>query len=680
MTRSISRRDFLKIVAAGAGASVSLGGCGRYLPGLDGQGAGQPVVTTCAECPAGCSLLAHSAGARLLHLDANPASLFYAGQACPGAQAAVEKLVSPARFSGARRQFRSEAGGSRPVSWADAIRTVASALRSYRPDELAFVLGLFPDHLNDLVQMLAQALGGASVLRFDPLVEFEGRLTLMDAVQRVFGLSKIPYFDLPHAGVIFSFGSSFQESWLGPVAGAVRYGCSPRDGVGPDSYLVHFDCFRSTPVAWADESIQIRPGSQTILAQALAARVARLKVGSSSYHHQETADLEHASQATGIGIDKLEYLARLFYQAERKLALPGGTALAGADGAAAAESILGLNLLAGNLGRPGGLFLVPEALLHPWLASRPSSVAELQGLVERMRNGQVKALFVHGVDLVASLPASFGLRQALECVEQVFSFASLPDETSRMADYILPDHLALESWGYQKTMPAADRPAVAALQPAVQPILATRASADVLLAAFHLAGGSTAAMPFTNELDFVKQGVACLVTQGGAYRAPDAVGFWQLWQQHGGWWQPRPCLFPPVQICSLERWSASRSEMLTNENGDYPFHLALTPQAVVGKTHAELQVEIHPKTAQALGVRNGKTIKLVSPAGRLQAKVRLNSQLAPDTLMLPWSAFNSALDYRRHTSSCNPLDLLGTQQNSSGNLAIAGLRVRLEVV
>ena len=101
-----------------------------------------------------------------------------------------------------------------------------------------------------------------------------------------------------------------------------------------------------------------------------------------------------------------------------------------------------------------------------------------------MLNGQVKALFVHGVDLVAALPASFGLRQALERVERVFSFASLPDETSRLADYVLPDHLALESWGYQRAMPATDRPAVAALQPVVRPVHATRASADVLLSSF----------------------------------------------------------------------------------------------------------------------------------------------------------------------------------------------------
>ncbi len=85
--------------------------------------------------------------------------------------------------------------------------------------------------------------------------------------------------------------------------------------LGRDSYLVQFDSDRSEPAAWADEWIQIRPGSQAALAQALAAIVARLKDGS-SLPQPETVDLELAALATGVPVDKLEYLARRFYQAQ----------------------------------------------------------------------------------------------------------------------------------------------------------------------------------------------------------------------------------------------------------------------------------------------------------------------------------------------------------------------------
>ena len=99
------------------------------------------------------------------------------------------------------------------------------------------------------------------MLRFDPLGELEGRVTLMDASQRAFGVSKPPYFDLQNSSLIFSFGSRFDESWLLPRSVDLRSSRSPGGQVGRQAYLVHFD-ESGQPAAWADEWIQIRPGSQ----------------------------------------------------------------------------------------------------------------------------------------------------------------------------------------------------------------------------------------------------------------------------------------------------------------------------------------------------------------------------------------------------------------------------------
>lgn len=621
-------------------------------------------------------MLAYSAGNRILNLEGNPSYPFQSGKVCPVAQAAVQKLVSPMRFAGPLRQSRGMAGESRQIDWVEAIRVVATAFRSYSPGEIAFVLGLFPDHLNDLVQMLANALGGASVLRFDPLGEYEARVTLLDAAHRLFGVPKIPYFDLPRAGVIFSFGSSFQESWLNEGTGAARYAGSPREIVGRDGYLVQFDSYRAQPAAWADEWIPIKPGSQAVLAQSLAALIAGLKDGSSP-RYLETVDQELAADMTGVPLEQLQRLARLFYQTQRKLALPGCAALAGLDGAEAARSILALNILADNLGQPGGLFLAAEAPLYPWLASRPGTAAEVQALIERMLNGQVKALFVHGVDLVAALPGSFGLLRALQGVEQVFSFASLPDETSRLADYVLPDHLALEAWGYQRALAGIDRPAVLALQPAVPPAQDTRAAADVLLSAFQLAGGAFAALPFKDELDFLRQSLSRLASQAGPYRLSDPAAFWQLWGQHGGWWRSRSCLIPPVQVTPLERLHEIQLAPLTCGSSEYPFRLQLNP---IVSAEKDLLVEIHPQAASALGLANGRWVKLTSPAGQIQATVRLNSLLASDTLAIPWSVGRSILNPEEQSTACNPLDLFGAEQNSSGNLAFTGQRVSIQAI
>jgi anaerobic selenocysteine-containing dehydrogenase len=202
-----------------------------------------------------------------------------------------------------------------------------------------------------------------------------------------------------------------------------------------------------------------------------------------------------------------------------------------------------------------------------------------------------------------------------------------------------------------------------------------------------MAGGSAAAIPFKNELDFLRQSVFRLSNQGGFYHAAGETEFWQLWLKHGGWWLPLACLYPPVQVGSLERSYAASSATLAGETGDYPFHLLFYPTTVsdpkgfqnlsgLGELNSEVWVELHPQTAQALGLLNGSPVKLTSPVGQIHARVRLNAQLASDVLAIPWAVTGQVVGGPE--AGCNPLDLVGTEQNSSGNLAFAGLRVRIE--
>jgi|GEM_PF-984968 len=749
MSKPLNRREFLKVVAAGAGASLALGACGELAPKSAlislPQGGQRTAITTCGECPRVCALRVQTAGGQILSLVHHPP---YASDdptetwaTCAMAQLAAHKLTSPRRYAHPLHQARGAQGAARKINWSKAIRQAAAAFHAYRPEQIAFVVGLFPDHLNDLAQMLSQGLGGANVLRFAPQSEYEGRITLLDAAQRSFGAAKIPFFDLQHTDLVFSFGSSLAESWLNQRAATRQIAW--RAG----AYSVHFEAGYSQAPDWADEYYPIKPGSYAALAQALAAQMA-IWQGDGSARLAEGFDLPRAAEAAGLTVEQIQRLARLFYQAERKLAIPGSAALSSANGPITAAAILGLNSQAANLGRPGGLFLPPESPLYPWLTSRPSSAAEIQALVERIASGQVKALFVHGVDLVAALPDAFGLRQALPRLEQLFSFASLPDETSRLADYILPDHLALESWGYQRILPGAERTTVQAVQPVVQPAFDTRASADVLLAAFHLAGKAESTLPFTDELDFLRHSLFRLAGPGGRYRAAEATHFWRLWQQQGGWQAAQACLIPPVALHSVG-WPGSAllnsaypfyltfipraapdlsgfknltglqegpgSALLNNSQASaypfhlafipmaapdlsgfknltglqegpgsalsnsaqasaYPFHLAFIPMAAPDLSGLQL-VEIHPGTAAALGLRPDTRVRLISPAGQIRATLRLNARLAPDTLALPWSPNNPVTDIPR-----NPLNLLGAQQNSAGNLIFADQRVNLEAI
>lgn len=703
MSERVTRRDFLKIAALGAGASTVLTGCGpasRYvkrqpyseMPEYTLAGQSTYFATTCGECPAGCGLVVRTLEGRAHKVDGNPDHPVSHGKTCARGQASLQGLYNPDRITGPRWQARSAPGRYEPIDWPTAVGVVKDAFQKYQPGQIAFLLGLFPDHLHALVSLLAKGLGGANVLRFSTLGEFDGRVTLMDAAQRLFGAARLPSFDLQRAEVTFSFGTNFTETWLSPVAYAYGYGAMRRGYPGQRGYLVQFEPRMSQTAANADEWFPIRPGSEAILAQALA-----YQVGKESSGHPPAAlaslDLAAAVEVSGVPLADIQRLARIFQQASRRVAIPGGIPLGSTNGLAAAEAILLLNAQVNNLGQPGGVFFMPDLPVYPEIDGRPSTAAEMQGVVERLNAGQIKAIFIHGANPVYGLPKAYGFAEALQKAELVVSFASFPDETAGLADYVLPDHTPLESWGYQKVLTGSEQVTLSALQPVVIPLHDTRPTADVLLAAAQAAGGPLAqAVPFADEVQFLQQAVGGLAGLGGSVTAADGLNFWPQWLQRGGWWQGRPGLFAPVSVLPSDQ-SFDPGQAAFSGEGDFfllPFphpHLADGGQA----NRPALQetpdptttvmwntwVEINPETAKALGLDDDDLARLTTPAGEIVVPVYRYPAIRPDTVAIPLGQGHTAFGRYAQGRGAQVLDLLAAQHNEAGQLAFMGMRVKL---
>ena len=85
-----------------------------------------------------------------------------------------------------------------------------------------------------------------------------------------------------------------------------------------------------------------------------------------------------------------------------------------------------------------------------------------------------------GANPVFTAPKAWRVREALEKVPYIVSFGSFLDETSGLADLILPDHSFLESWA-ESVPESGSLVAVASVAPpAMAPLHQTRATADVL--------------------------------------------------------------------------------------------------------------------------------------------------------------------------------------------------------
>ncbi|MEJ5240299.1 MAG: molybdopterin-dependent oxidoreductase [Anaerolineales bacterium] len=698
MSQHISRRDFLKLAGLGTAVTAVLTGCGpaaRYvrrtpytqMPEYTFTGQSTYFATTCRECPAGCGLIVRTFQGRAIKVEGNPNHPVNAGKTCARGQATLHGLYNPDRIQG---PFRREARGSdqiTPLDWNAAVQVVAQALRETPPQNIAFLLGMAPDHLFDLVSDLTRALNAPAPIRFGALGMFEVRATLQKATQNVFGQQGLPWFDLGAADVVFSFGANFLETWLSPVA-YTRLFSQMRRGQrnGKRGYFVQFEPRMSQTASKADEWVPIRPGTEGLVALALGKIIAeRRGIQAAAFANVE---VEAVAEASGIEAAELERLATRLLEAQRALVIPGSAALAHSNGLENAEAILTLNSL---LNAP--ISLSPLSPLGD-AYHQPATLQEMRAFIERMRRGDVRVLFIHGVNPIFELPAALGFAEALKSVPLVISFATFPDETAQEADYVFPDHHALESWGYQRLATGSTFPALSGSQPVVVPFYNTQATADVLLAAAAQLGGAVAqALPHADEVAYLQAKLLPLVEQNnGFFSAPEINTFFAYFQQYGGWWKMVE-ESPALNLANaLNRTVRVRAAEFAGEG---EFHLFPFVSPVLGEAGANkpwLQevpdptttvmwnswIEINPKTAEELGLEDDDVVRVVSEHGSVEVPVYRYPAIRPDVVAIVFGQGHTAYGRYAQGRGMNPNHLLSPITNAAGDFAFAATRVRLE--
>lgn len=702
MTDKFSRRDFLKLAGVGAATTAILTGCGpasRYvkrepymqMPEYAYNGLSTYYATTCRECAAGCGLVVRTMQGRAIKTEGNANNPLNFGKTCARGQATLHGLYNPDRVMDPMSHARGNASGS-SMDWDAATKVVADALKNNKPEEIAFLMGMAPDHLFDLVADLANTTGINAPVRFGALSMFEARATLSKAAENLFGEAGLPFFDLGGAQIVFSFGANFLETWLSPVAytrgfAKMREALTKRRG-----YFVQFESRMSQTGAKADEWIPLKPGTEAMVALAIGRLAFESRGGALPRAFADVDPLEVASKS-GVKLDTLERLAAMFAGSAGSLAIPGGAALGQSNGLAVAEAVLALNAIPDNFGKSGGVFF---SVLAPNQAEyhRPASVKELQDFVQKMADGKFKVLFVHGVNPVFELPTSIDFKGAMNGVEQIISFATFPDETAQESDYVFPDHHGLESWGYQRVATGTAQPVLSGAQPVVSPYYNTRATADVLLAATQMAGGIFAkALPFKDEVEFIQSKIALLMDEaGGFFSAVDLNTFSAYFQQYGGWWKLDGAFGTPSAADVLNRDLSGAESEFAGEGEFFLVPFVSPTLAEAGANKPWLQelpdptttvmwntwVEINPETAHELGLEDDDVVRIISEAGELEVPVYRYPAIRPDTIAIPFGQGHTAYGRYAENRGVNPADLFGNQFNKAGDLAFAAMKVKIE--
>ena len=707
----MDRRTFLQLSGMTA-AVAALAGCKSanekiipyLIPPDEGvtPGIANYYASACRFCPAGCGILVRVSEGRAKKIEGNPLHPVNKGKLCARGQAVLQELYHPDRVQQPMKRTGSRGAGQfTKISWEEALDLLVGNLRTIRQKQSSGLALLTPQLRGTLADMTARFMrtfGSSRHLSYE-LLDPDW---LRRATRGTYGQANLPYYDVAETRYLLSFGADFVESHLSPVHYGYAFGWMRQ---GRDTVRGHFTYVGgrlSLTAASADRWMPARPGSEGTLALGMArvilsehlydgASLAANGLGAENLLSKlKSYDIPQVAEATGLSQKTIVEVAREFATTRPSLAMAGEAVAFQSNGQESVRAVQLLNVLVGSLNKPGGVY--PD---NGFPGGPTSSLHDLRSFVEDMRQGRVQTALIYG-DPMHTVPAATGFQAALEKVPFIVSFSSLMDDTALLADLILPDHAALESWGDVIPIAGTRDSVVGLMQPVVNPVFDTRQFADVLMTAAHEMGGEMkAAFPQETYLDALKAemkkrlGSAAgakfdtawvdLLAKGGLFKANQNQGKSFRWSAGSG-------------------FSASAEPRFSGNEKEFPLHLHVYPSTSFydgrGAALPWLQqlpdpmttvvwdswVEINPKTADELGIKFGDLVEVTSPQGSLRLPAVIYPGIRPDLVAMPLGQGHRGMGRYAKDRGVNPLNLLSLSETEGKEILPAWNATRVKVV
>tara|TARA_B100001123_G_scaffold257458_1_gene287042 strand:+ start:9521 stop:11743 length:2223 start_codon:yes stop_codon:yes gene_type:complete len=639
---------------------------------------------------------------RAKKIEGNPDFPTNQGKSSVRAQAALQSLYHPDRIKG---PMRKQGDGFVSVSWNEAITEVSKNLATVKDNNSKALLITNPirGSLGKLVNKFGSTFGNNIEHKvYETLEETVTRA----AVANVFGQDLLPTFDIANAKTILNFGADFLGTWLSPVAFGRAYG-EFRQGGHDRGYLTHVEPRMSMTAANADTWLANRPGTEGHLALSMAYVILEKGLAKDADAVQRltgrrgSAALsafapDKVAGTTGIDADKIEAAAVRFATETPSIAIGGGVAAAQTNGLFNLNAIYALNYLAGSVGEKGGVVFNPsfperdKSGVEMPSSSAAVSYEEWKTTTNGLKTGEYGMVLVHGADPSYGLSGTADFSGALGNVGTVVSFSNFLDETTKQADWILPEHHMLEDWGDDIPEPGPGYASLGVQQPVVKPVFDTRSFGDVLIS---ISKQLNLNMPWSTVEEMVKDQVKRNFDRGstGMIRASNAEDFWRGVLMRGGWWDVRATSTDGGHIKSSLPTQGVTPEFTQGDYHLIPFpHVALTDGS--GANLVWLQatpdplttvawktwVEINPRTAESLSVREGDIVQLNAGSRSIEVPVYVHPAAAPDVLSVPIGQGHT--DYGQWAAGRgeNVLSLVGDKSDSeTGALAWGSTKVNI---
>ena len=502
MTQTISRRDFLKIGAATAGALAvgsmlppKVAQAARAAGHINAEGDGF-IPSMCEMCVWRCGLIAKVKDGRVVKLDGNPEHGHSRGNLCPRGQSGLMNTYDPDRvLTPLIRVGKRGEGLFRQASWNEALDIVASNMLSIKEKYGAEAMVFSSTHNLSQVQFenLLYAFGSPNYGTQRSLC-FNAMIT---AFSLTYGIEE-PSRKYDNVEYILMVGRNMMEaistSETGELAHAIDRGAK----------LVYLDPRYTKTASKATEWIPIRPGTDSAFLLAMIQVITKNELADCEFVRKYVIGCEDlprvmskytpewAEKITGVPAATIERVAREYAAAKHNaLAHPGWRTSNFINSFQTERAIATLNAMSGNVLRPGGCLSAEVAAEGAGLGAPPQPpyprVSALRldgtpwkyplvplklGVFQELRDAiitgepyQAHGWFISRQNPILSLPDRAKTIEAFGKMDFIATVDIIMNDTAWFSDVVLPEASYLER--YDPLLPVGDKAFLR--QPVVEP-------------------------------------------------------------------------------------------------------------------------------------------------------------------------------------------------------------------
>jgi thiosulfate reductase/polysulfide reductase chain A len=679
MAKTLSRRDFLKLGAATAGALA----VGQMLPPMVAKAAKESgllnaagdgfISSMCEMCVWRCGLLAKVKDGRVVKLDGNPEHPHSRGNLCPRGQSGLMNTYDPDRvLTPLVRAGKRGEGLFRKASWEEALDLVASKMTAIKTKYGAEAMVFSSTHnlSQPLFENLLYAFGSPNYgtqrsLCFNAMIVANLMTYGMEEPARIYD-DKLKYILLTGRNLLEAISTSETHD----LSAAIDRGAK----------VVYLDPRYTKTASKASEWLPIKPGNDLAFHLALLNVIISENLYNRSFVEKNTLGFdelkkevsrytpEWAAPLTGIPAETITRIAHEFTEAApHALAHNGWRTSNFVNSFHTQRAITILNALVGNwdvtiteaAGEESGTLGAPSQPAYPRISALrldgvpwkypvvPFKIGVFQELRDNIVSGdpyQAHGWFISRQNPIMSLPDRGKTIEAFGKLDFIVTMDIILNDTAWFSDVILPEASYLER--YDPLVPIGDKAFIR------QPVIEPQGEAKSALWVYKQLGerlGLGDFFQYKDEEDYLRQQLAPLgvsledVKAKGYAQAPETShvneGGEPSWSTPSGKIELYSDTLAKVGFPGVPTWeeppqpTEGQFYLLTGKVAQST-QFGTQNNQLLHKYSDEPRLWMNAQTATKLGLVDADWVEVTSDVGQIHTRLLATQAIRPDCVYM----------------------------------------------